>query len=226
MAYSFPSHIHTIIMHEQLIILNERDDSYTILSESQTKALVAENFSCNKFREISGTLARMKLIEAGNTKLQKIKTADKNYEGIDNYVWRTNRVAITKNPGLRVIVRAYMDLALLKIHLARKGLETTFNGMRASKIKFLDTTPPHTTTVILDYARAIQAASVFLPFKVKCLESSICVYNYAMQHGIKCDFFIGVQLFDFLSHAWVEIDGDVVLDDKDLSRKIPTILSI
>lgn len=227
MSYSLPPYVHAIIMHNQLILLNERNDSYTILSEYQTKIFLEENGACDKHKEISEKLARMKLIEPGHTHLQNIKIADKNYEGIDNYTWRTNRITTNKRPCLLLTARACKDLTLLKFQLKRKGLENTLNKMRHSKKNaYSENISPPPKTGISDYAHAIQAASLILPFKVKCLESSICVFNYAIQSGKKCDFFIGVQLFDFLSHAWIEVDGDVILDDKDLSQKIPKILSI
>ncbi|WP_225927476.1 lasso peptide biosynthesis B2 protein [Pseudomonas ekonensis] len=123
-------------------------------------------------------------------------------------------------------LRACFDLISLKVVLTLGGLEYCLNRMRASKKSFTVPPAPAWHKSIEDYAHGIRIASLILPFKVKCLESSICIFKHAIRNDKNCDFFIGVQLFDFLSHAWVEVDGKVVADDPHLSRKLPKILTI
>lgn len=226
MDFSFQPHIHHILMHNQLIILNERNDSYMILSEDQTKILTESDKSCKQYNDIFKELVSLNVLSKANGPPQLLNKANDDYEGVDNYTWRTNRGSLLKSFRLLSILQAFLDLIYLKIKLVRHGLGSVLNDMRASK-KYLKTDNEiYHIDNLENYVHGIHTASLLLPFKVKCLESSICIFNHIIKSGKSCDFFIGVQLFDFLSHAWVEIDGKVVADDKDLSRKLPKILTI
>ncbi len=226
MNIPFQPHAHHILMHDQLIILNEREDSYIILDESQSRALVNGDTRSASYLAVITELSKLGIINNSAEKLQPLNKACESYEGLDNYVWKTNNIKTPSNTKLLPTLRALMDLFLLKINLAWFGLEDTLNEMRASKNKATSKIPLDRTANLEHYVRGIHIASLVLPFKIKCLESSICIFKHATRNNFSCDFFIGVQLYDFLSHAWVEIDGQVIADDKDLSKKLPKILTI
>ncbi|MDD0967828.1 MULTISPECIES: lasso peptide biosynthesis B2 protein [Pseudomonas] len=225
MDFAFQPHIHHILMHNQLVILDERRDSYTVFSEAQTKVLIEGDKLNDQYYAMCKKLTALNVISHSNTP-QTLITAKENYEGVDNYIWRTGRNQISKSTGLLPTVRAALDLIRLKAKLNRCGLGSVLDNMRLSKKHLIEKHNASYLDRLESYAREIHAASVALPFKIKCLESSICLFNHAIKNGKSCDFFIGVQLFDFLSHAWVEVDGQVIADDKDLSRKLPKILKI
>jgi len=60
--------------------------------------------------------------------------------------------------------------------------------------------------------RAIDLACVFYFKRVQCLQRSAATAVLLRRRGWKAEMVLGAQLLPFLSHAWVEIDGQVVND--------------
>ncbi|WP_277761388.1 lasso peptide biosynthesis B2 protein [Pseudomonas sp. A34-9] len=226
MDFTFQPHAHPILIDNQLIILDEKLDTYLIFSESQTTILNKGDKDCDAYKEIRQELTSLNIITDLIHNSNPLTKAKEDYEGIDNYTWRIKRQNPRQPVKLLPTIRACLDLLNLKVTIAFGGLETCLNSMRASK-KALSGNPVSAWHESIEsYAQGIRIASLILPFKVKCLESSICLFKHAMRNNKNCDFFIGVQLYDFLSHAWIEINGKVIADDPHLSRKLPKILTI
>ncbi|WP_095120087.1 lasso peptide biosynthesis B2 protein [Pseudomonas sp. Irchel s3f10] len=226
MEFTFQPHAHAILLDNQLVILDEKLDTYLIFNESQTTILIKGDKDCNEYNEIRHELSSLNIITDSIHNSNPLTKANDDYEGIDNYTWRIKRQNPRQSVKLLPTMRACLDLLILKVTIALGGLETCLNSMRASK-KALSGNPVSAWHESIEsYAQGVRIASLVLPFKVKCLESSICLFKHAMRNNKKCDFFIGVQLYDFLSHAWIEINGEVIADDPHLSRKLPKILTI
>jgi len=226
MDFTFQPHAHPILIYNQLIILDEKLDTYIILNESQTQTITKGDTACNQYNKIRQELYSLNIITNSTGRSNNLTRASDNYEGIDNYTWGMKRQHLRKPFKLLRTIRACLDLLQLKVELAFGGLEYCLNKMRDSKKSLVEIPLSTWHESIENYAHEIRIASLALPFKVKCLESSICIFKHAVRNNKSCNFFIGVQLFDFLSHAWVEVDGKVVADDPDLSRKLPIILTI
>jgi len=225
MDFSFQPHIHHILIQNQLVILDEKSDSYTIFSETQTKILIERNRFDDSYSAMLEKLTTLNMITHSNTP-QILITAKTNQEAIDDYSWRPIRNQISKITRPLPILRAGLDILRLKAQLKRCGLGAVFNNMRLSKKHLTEKHETSCLHALESYAYDIYLSSLALPFKVKCLESSICLFKRAIKNGMPCDFFIGVQLYDFLSHAWIEVNGQVVADDKNLPRKLSKILKI
>jgi hypothetical protein len=60
--------------------------------------------------------------------------------------------------------------------------------------------------------RAMDYACVFYAKRVFCLQRSAATTLLLRRHGIHAELVIGAKLLPFLSHAWVEVDGQVVND--------------
>ncbi|MBB4820705.1 hypothetical protein HNP29_004100 [Pseudomonas alcaligenes] len=224
MSFSFQPHIHHLVMHNQIILLDEKKDHFMILSESQTTLLTENSKSCAQYENLLNELTQLNLIHR-TPYSQALNRVDEEYEGIDNYTWRISRCSSSSSLSLLPTIWALLDLLRLKISLKKHGLGYVLNSMRKAKINKKNGSTL-SQEALKNYVNSVHHASLLLPLKVKCLESSICIFNYAIKNGENCNFFIGVQLFDFLSHAWVEIDEKVVSDDQHLSSKLPKILSI
>jgi len=226
MDFIFQTHIHHIVVHDQLVIFDEKKDLFSILSKLQTTTLIIGNKHCERYRTLYDHLLSLNIITRQNGFSQTLRKAQENYTGIDNYTWRADERIRPKNIRPLSILRACLDLVRLKSKFMRHGFEAILNDMRTSKQHLIKTVFPPTFNELENYANDIYIASLILPFKIKCLESSICVFNHTIKSGKTCDFIIGIQLFDFLSHAWIEVDGKVVADKNDLSTKLPIILKI
>jgi hypothetical protein len=60
--------------------------------------------------------------------------------------------------------------------------------------------------------RAVDLASVFYFKQVFCLQRSAVATVLLRRRGWRAEMVIGAQMLPFKSHAWVEIDGNVVND--------------
>jgi hypothetical protein len=59
-----------------------------------------------------------------------------------------------------------------------------------------------------------------------CLPRSLALFGFLRQLGLGAEHVIGVQLFPFLAHAWVEYRGHVVHDDPENPRRFTAIAKI
>lgn len=63
-----------------------------------------------------------------------------------------------------------------------------------------------------DLCRAMDYACVFYAKRVFCLQRSSATTLLLRRHGIDAELVIGAKLLPFRSHAWVEVNGQVVND--------------
>jgi len=69
--------------------------------------------------------------------------------------------------------------------------------------------------------------SFFLsPGKSDCLISSLFLKNYLNVKEIKSTLVVGVKTRPFFSHAWIEVDGEIVNDDPLLRSKLSVIIEV
>lgn len=114
-----------------------------------------------------------------------------------------------------------------KRHLLKLGLHETLQKLRLKKN---GRTRQRSQLSHVNEARNIASdlyeLSVYLPLKFKCLEFSIALSFLLIRYGCSFKFKIGVQRYDFLSHAWIEIDGEVLCDIPELASQMPVIMEI
>jgi hypothetical protein len=70
---------------------------------------------------------------------------------------------------------------------------------------------------------AIESACVHYFHRVLCLQSAAAAVCLLRFHGIHAALVIGVRRLPFEAHAWVEVDGQVVLNDKPGLSRYQTI---
>ncbi len=70
---------------------------------------------------------------------------------------------------------------------------------------------------------AIDLASALYPFHVHCLQRSAATTVLLRRCGWKAELVIGAQILPFKSHAWVEVDGQVI-NDKPYMHEIYRVL--
>jgi hypothetical protein len=64
-------------------------------------------------------------------------------------------------------------------------------------------------------ARAVAVAAAFFPGRAICLEQSVALYLLLRRRGVAAVLRIGAQPYPFQAHAWVEVDGQPVLEKAD-----------
>jgi len=57
-----------------------------------------------------------------------------------------------------------------------------------------------------------------------CLSYSYFLARRLLLSGVNAQLVVGVRTRPFYSHAWVEVDGEVANDDKNISKKLSVIL--
>lgn len=114
----------------------------------------------------------------------------------------------------------------VRIFLKVLGLNKTLQFARKLKTKKRKMSTAKNSARIQQIANALYRISLLVPIKIQCLESSFSLFFFASVFRVDCDLKIGVQRYDFLAHAWIEIDGSVVADDPSLKEKMPTILEL
>jgi hypothetical protein len=65
---------------------------------------------------------------------------------------------------------------------------------------------------IADVEYAVALAAALYPGHAACLERSLLFYWYLRRAGVPVRFRMGVQMYPFLAHAWVEHGGRAIND--------------
>ena len=106
------------------------------------------------------------------------------------------------------IVSAYVRARWL---LWRTDLPTTVAGLRAAGSA--KASNPQTHRAGLRLGRAIGKTLRHVPFDSRCLLRSLVLISLLTERGIESSLVIAVASEpEFLAHAWVEIDGEPLLD--------------
>ena len=95
--------------------------------------------------------------------------------------------------------------------LWRTDLPTTVTGLRTTSFRHAGTAQTHRAGLRL--GRAIAKTLRHVPFDSRCLMRSLVLTTLLAQRGIESSLVIAVTPEDgFRAHAWVEIDGEPLLD--------------
>jgi len=70
-------------------------------------------------------------------------------------------------------------------------------------------------------ARRVAMVAAFFPGRVACLEQSLTLYWLLLRARVPVSFRIGVLPSQFAAHAWVEYDGEPVLESELVRTVIP-----
>ncbi|WP_253378400.1 lasso peptide biosynthesis B2 protein [unidentified bacterial endosymbiont] len=195
----------------QIIIMNVIDNNFYILSPGESRSLL----QCYTGDNNVTFMGRGILTNKFNNHDQYNLFKEKDTLGIGVNFWSLKNMNISfRNQFwiLQMIKSLYISHKLIK-----KGLPYTINYLNENCIK---------TIKKLDVAQVVQhlnAATLLYPFKTKCLEWSIALTHYIIQFGYQPVLKIGVQNKPFYSHAWIELDGEVIGDISDLNERMVVI---
>jgi hypothetical protein len=65
----------------------------------------------------------------------------------------------------------------------------------------------------------VAVAAAFFPGRAVCLEQSLALYLLLRRRGVPAELRLGVQVYPFYAHAWVELDGEPVNEDRETVEK-------
>ena len=116
----------------------------------------------------------------------------------------------------RLIVKSYLWLLWTECFMVFRSLRALHIQVRTRKVDSPRSGRLHRPD---ELCLAMDFACVFYPKQVLCLQRAAATTQLLRDYGIRAEMVIGAQLVPFLSHAWVEVDGNVV-NDKPYIRDI------
>ena len=61
----------------------------------------------------------------------------------------------------------------------------------------------------------VAVAAAFFPGRAVCLEQSLALFLLLRRRGVPAELRLGVQVYPFYAHAWVEVGGEPVNEDPE-----------
>ncbi|MDP9877801.1 hypothetical protein J2W25_002106 [Variovorax boronicumulans] len=217
---------HHLLLEGELIILDEIADKYMLLDQQQSNDIL-DALTSGKESVTSQYLQSLGVLVHNPTSATPKIRVVAHYKGADNLTWA--QVFVSSSLALRPILltAAIYYLARAKTLLRRSGFHQTLQNLRALKeLARVRPSPSLSPRALKRIEAAIHTASRLSLTKAQCLETSVAIAMWLYEKGIPCDFLIGVQRYDFLSHAWVELDGIPIGNEQRISQHLPKIVSI
>lgn len=120
---------------------------------------------------------------------------------------------------LVLVIRAYMELVRYGSYIRRNdftGLRTAVHQSRTNRI----CRAPDMQEKIF---YAINVACTWHWRRVSCLQRSAATTSLLRRYGAPAQLVIATQHTPFKAHAWVEIDGQVVSDGREVQALYPVL---
>ncbi|KVD27077.1 hypothetical protein WI84_29360 [Burkholderia ubonensis] len=144
------------------------------------------------------------------------------YSGVSLNCWMLKESDVSFSANVLIVARA---LALLHCvhrcaHAERMvGLKRLIERKRLARSK--------RGKVCVDLLiRSLNAACMLYTKKTKCLEWGTVLVLLGFRYGHDLRLVVGVQSRPFYAHAWAELDGEVVGDERTLRDQLAVILEI
>jgi hypothetical protein len=65
-----------------------------------------------------------------------------------------------------------------------------------------------------DVVAPIERALLFYPRQIRCFHSAATATALLRMNRVPCELVVGVRRIPFMAHAWVEVDGRVVMNEE------------
>lgn len=117
------------------------------------------------------------------------------------------------------VVAAFVAVALSRLSLKLGGFRRTIRWARWLARRSATTLD---RGLAERSARSVAVAAAFFPGRAICLEQSVALYVLLRRRGVEAVLRIGAQPYPFQAHAWVEVEGQPILEKADdLVRFVP-----
>ncbi|MBR2515495.1 MAG: lasso peptide biosynthesis B2 protein [Halomonas sp.] len=226
----FNQYVHYVLLNGEFIILDEQEDRYVILEAPTSLELEMALMEGNEQSALVQELLNAGILELSSQR-QSIRRVTVQEHGIGDYEWRFARQFHQTASVKWMSFRALQTLLWIKTLLSTRGFHSAMNSLRALKATqahsiHLPIESSEHNRICACAATAIAEAALWMPYRVECLEYSMSLSRLLLSLGVCPTFRIGVQRYDFLSHAWVEVGGKVLGDDPNLPDRMCSIVEI
>lgn len=239
MRYHLQDHIYVTQFRDEFILLDTKKDKYMICFQEVAEQLVdlleekqssSAALSSSKFQSPPLTnlttiknLLDDRIIEEKNTPFPFYIDLKPDSDGVSNIDWSLP----LKNKNISFnfdVFRALMTLIKVNFYIKIRGFYNTIKLIKKFRKNNINYVIPSAKD-LGDLANIVNKACLIYPSRTKCLEWAITFVLLALERGWKCNLEIGVQNYPFMAHAWVECDGQVVMDSQDLREGLGIILN-
>lgn len=223
--YSFYEHVYITQFRDEVILLDTKEDKYTICSQSFASTLlkiVHNKELIESDKDILQTLISAKIIYPQKTAYSFYIDCKADSLGVSNIDWLLplNEQKVSLGP----IVIALLRLIQVNSCIKFGGLYKTIRLIKKARKKNVEYIIP-SDLELQQLTSIVNKACLIYPSRTKCLEWAITYVLLALQKGWKCNLEIGVQNYPFMAHAWVECNGKVVMDSQNLRKGLGIILN-
>lgn len=200
---------------DDIVILDITNDSYSILENVNSKLIcdidisIRENFH--------------QLIEEGvliNSAIQKAETMRRDYL---EERWIKPAIKNAKT-NISQLVKTYVKIKTCEYTLSKKGFSGVLHSLQRARhnIKY----KPNDEFINEHVMHHLNEAYPYSNNNSNCLTYSFCLASILTTRNINAKLIVGVRTRPFYSHAWVEVDGNVINDDAELRNKLSVIWEI
>ncbi len=225
--YNLCDHIYISHYREDLILLDTKSDAYTICSPEFSDLLLGLIEGTTVAQDIDiQNLLDDQIIEKKETVYPFYIDQKINTHGVSDIDWKLPlETKETKKVNLNTsVLKAFLTLIQVNFHIKMRGFYAAIQSIKKTQKSHLIYTIP-SDEELRDLANILNKACLIYPVRIKCLEWAMTFVLLALRRRWKCNLEIGVQNYPFLAHAWVECNGNVVMDSQDLRSGLAIILN-
>ena len=236
MHYHLQDHFYITQFRDELILLDTKQDKYTICSkqfsgllmnllESKQSTVKENSFSSydSQALEYIQQLIDDRIIEGKTTPYPFHIDRKSDSDGVSNVDWRLPLENKKVSLNLQVL-GALMTLIKVNLYIKFRGFYPTIQLIKKSRKSQTSYIIPKDEE-LRDLANVVNKACLIYPTRTKCLEWAMTFVLMALKRKWKCNLEIGVQNYPFFAHAWVECCGKPVMDSQDLREGMAIILN-
>jgi transglutaminase-like putative cysteine protease len=124
------------------------------------------------------------------------------------------------------VARCALALLGVRAHLKARGFGPSVALARRMGVQREG--PGLTREQVERAAYHVALAAAFFPGRAVCLEQSLALFVLLRRRGVPAALRLGVQAYPFYAHAWVELDGEPVNEDREVVEKfraLPELVS-
>lgn len=123
--------------------------------------------------------------------------------------------------GVPSVARCALLLLAVRAHLKARGFGPSV--ARARRLGAQAAGAGLSPEQVERTAYHVAVAAAFFPGRAVCLEQSLALYLLLRRRGVSAELKLGVQTYPFYAHAWVELDGEPVNEDREVADKFRTL---
>lgn len=131
---------------------------------------------------------------------------------LESLVPRSLRLSLRR---LILIARALGTLVAVDFRLRKSGFAGLHQTLAKSRTSIVLEREPESVTTL---CAAVENAAFWYFRQVRCLEKSATLALILRKFGVHAVVVIGCRKLPFASHAWVEVEGQVVNDDQSVRQ--------